>query len=97
MIMVDGEFCHWWQLQRDAEYRDKAAKDTELKKYFKSPKIKDILHGTMISSRNIVLTGAFFHSFSKKRYFYLAANLSAYEKSLRNTYLGTYILRNSDD
>ena len=43
------------------------------------------------------LTGTFFRIFSEQRWSFLTANLGAYEKSLRNTYLGTYILRNSDD
>ena len=62
-----------------------------------SPKIKDMLHENMISSGNIALTGASFQSFSEQRRSFLAAYLGAYAKSLRNTYLGTYILRNSDD
>ena len=56
-----------------------------------------MLHENMISSGNITLTGATFQSFSEQRCFFLAANLGAYEKSLRNTYLGTYILRNNDN
>ena len=56
-----------------------------------------MLHENMISSGNITLTGASFQSFSEQRCSFLAANLGAYEKSLRSTYLGTYILRNSDD
>ena len=63
----------------------------------KSPKIKDMLHENMISSGNIALIGASFQSFSEQRCSFLAANLGAYGKSLRNTYLGIYILRNSDD
>ena len=51
----------------------------------------------MISSGNIALTGAPFQSFSEKMCSFLAANLGAYEISLRNTCLGTYILRNSDN
>ena len=81
----------------NGEQRDKVAKDPELKKYCKSQKIKDMLHENMISSGNIALTGASFQSFSEQRYSFLAANLGAYEKSLGNTYLGTYILKNSDD
>ena len=51
----------------------------------------------MISSGNITLTRAFFQSFIEQRRSLLAANLGAYEKSLRNTYLRTYILRNNED
>ena len=46
---------------------------------------------------NIALTGASFQSFREQRCSFLAANLGAYDKSLRNTYLGTYVLRNSYD
>ena len=53
-----------------------------------------MLHENMISSGNIAIAGAPFQSFSEQRC--LAANLGAYEKSLRNTYLGTYTLRNND-
>ena len=56
-----------------------------------------MLHENMISSDNIALTGASFQSFSEQTSSFLAANLEAYENSLRNTCLGTYILRNSDD
>ena len=56
-----------------------------------------MLHENMISSGNIAITGASFQSFSKQRCSFLTTNLGAYEKSLRNTCLGTYILRNSDD
>ena len=56
-----------------------------------------MLHENMISSGNIALTGASFQSFSEQGCSFLAANLSASEESLRNTCLGTYILRNSDD
>ena len=56
-----------------------------------------MLHENMISSGNIALIGASFQSFSEKRCSFLVANLGAYGKSLRNTYLGIYILRNSDD
>ena len=56
-----------------------------------------MLHENMISSGNIAITGAYFQSFSEQTCFFLAANLGVYEKSLRNTNLGTYILRNSDD
>ena len=63
----------------------------------KSPKIKDMLHENMISSGNIALTGASFQSFNEQRCSFLAVNLGVYEKSLRNIYLGTYILRNIDD
>ena len=56
-----------------------------------------MLHENMISSGNITLTGTSFECFSEQRCSFLAANLGAYEKSLRSTYLGTYILRNSDD
>ena len=56
-----------------------------------------MLHENMISSGKFVLTGASFQSFTEQRCSFLEANLGAYEKSLRNTYLGTYILRNSDD
>ena len=56
-----------------------------------------MLRENMISSGNIILTGASFQSFSEQRCFFLATNLGAYEKSLRNSYLGTYILRNSDN
>ena len=56
-----------------------------------------MLHENMISSWNIVSTGASFQSFSEQRCSFLATNLGAYEKSLRNTFLGTYILRNNDD
>ena len=55
-----------------------------------------MLHENMISSRNITLTGASFQSFSEQRCSFLGAILGAYEKSLRNTYLGTYILINSN-
>ena len=51
----------------------------------------------MISCGNIALTGASSQSFSEQRCSFLAANLGAYDKSLRNTCLGTYILRISDD
>ena len=51
----------------------------------------------MISSGNIALTGASSQTFSEQRCSFLAANLGAYERSLRNTCLGTYILGNSDD
>ena len=51
------------------------------------PKIKDMLHENMISSGNITLTGAFFQSFSEPRCSFLAGNLGAYEKFLRNTYV----------
>ena len=51
----------------------------------------------MISSGNIALTGTSFQSFSEQRCSFLAANLGAYEKSLRNICLRTYILRNNDD
>ena len=44
---------------------NKLQKDTELKKFCKSPKIKDMLHENMISGWNIALTGAFFQSFSE--------------------------------
>ena len=56
-----------------------------------------MLHKNMISSGNIAITGASFQSFSKQRCSFLTTNLGAYEKSLRNTCVGTYILRNSDD
>ena len=56
-----------------------------------------MLHENMISSRNITLTGASFQSFSEQRCSFLGAILGAYEKSLRNTYLGTYILISSND
>ena len=56
-----------------------------------------MLHENMISSWNIALTRASFQSYSEQRCSFLAANLGAYEKSLRNTCLGTYILRNNDD
>ena len=39
---------------------NKLQKDTELKKFWKSPRIKDMLHENMISSWNIALTGASF-------------------------------------
>ena len=45
----------------------------------------------MISSGNIALTGASFQSFIEQRCSLLAANLGAYEKSLRNTCPGKYI------
>ena len=51
----------------------------------------------MISSGNIAITGASFQRFNEQRRSFLAANLGDYKKSLRNTCLGTYILRNSDD
>ena len=86
-------------------YKEMLSREIKLQKIqklrSKSPKIKDMLHENMISSMisngNIALTGASFQSFSKRRCSFLAANLGAYEKSLRNTCLGTYILRNSDD
>ena len=53
----------------------KLQKDTELKKFCKSPKIKDVLHENMISSWNIALTGVFFQSFSEQRCSFLAAYL----------------------
>ena len=56
-----------------------------------------MLHENMVSSGIITLTGASFQSFRKRRCSFLGANLGAYEKSLRITCLGTYILRNSDD
>ena len=56
-----------------------------------------MLHENMISSGDIALTGASYQGFSEQRCSFLAANLGAYEKSLKNTCLGTYILRNSDD
>ena len=56
-----------------------------------------MLHENMVSSGIITLTGASFQSFRKRRCSFLAANLGAYEKSVRITCLGTYILRNSDD
>ena len=55
---------------------NKLQKDTELKKFCKSPKIKDMLHENMISSWNIVSTGASFQSFSEQRCSFLAANLA---------------------
>ena len=60
--------------------------------------MKDMLHENMISSGNITLTGTSFQSFSEQRKVLLGqANLGACEKSLRNTCLGTYILRNRVD
>ena len=56
-----------------------------------------MLHENMIFIGNIAITGATFQSFSEQRRSFLATNLGAYEKSLRNTFLGTYILRNNDD
>ena len=58
---------------------------------------KNKLHQNMISSGNIALTGVHFQSHTEQRCSILAPNLGAYEKSLRNTYLRTYILRNSDE
>ena len=55
-----------------------------------------MLHENMISSRNIALTGASFQSFSEQRCSFSGAILGAYEKFLRNTYLGTYILINTN-
>ena len=55
---------------------NKLQKDTELKKFCKSPRIKDMLHENMISSWNIALTGVFFQSFSEQRCFFLAVNLA---------------------
>ena len=55
-----------------------------------------MLHENMISSGNIALTGASFQSFSEQRCSFLGANLGAYEKSSRNTYLGNLFLRNSE-
>ena len=46
-----------------------------------------MLHENMISSGNITLTGASFQIFSEKRCSFLAANLGAYEKFFRNTYV----------
>ena len=46
-----------------------------------------MLHENMISSGNITLIGAFFQSFSEPRCSFLAGNLGAYEKFLRNTYV----------
>ena len=58
-----------------------------------------MLHENMISRGNIAITRASFQSLSQQRCSFQATNLGAYEKSLRNTYLGTYISRmtNSDD
>ena len=55
---------------------NKPLKDTELEKFCKSPKIKDMLHENMISSWNIALTEVFFQSFSEQRCSFLAANLA---------------------
>ena len=52
-----------------------------------------MLHENMISRGNIAITRASFQSFSQQRCSFQATNLGAYEKSLRNTYLGTYISR----
>ena len=52
-----------------------------------------MLHENMIFSWNMALTGASFQSFTEQRCSFLEANLGAYEKSLRNTYLGSYILK----
>ena len=56
-----------------------------------------MLNENMISSGNIALTEASFQGFSEQWCSFLAANWGAYEKSLRNTYVGSYILTNSDD
>ena len=56
-----------------------------------------MLHENMISSVNIALTEASFQSFSEQWSSFLAANLGACEKSMRNTYVGSYISTNSDN
>ena len=100
MIMVDDKNRRWWWLQRDASREIKLQRVQNVRNiaslHEKTCHMK-MSHESMISSENIALIGASLQSFSEQRYSFLAANLGVYEKSLRNTCLGTYILRISDD